>query len=337
MTTPTPPIELTGSGERFTGDVGPPPQSLLDRLSAICETITDTTPVWPRPVATGGHSRCTGHSPGWSHAWPAQSYGPRPPPRWRRSSPPATRRGSRSPRPVVEAECRERRCRSTAASCSTPPRWSASARSTLRRVSSRSALERSGRIWRRSCAPSMASPSVTSRRASIWRRWVDRVACRGAGQYSTRVREDRGHGRRPRGGARRRHGHPHGRQPGQRRRTGPQPSSSPGRRGRSASSRGCGCAPIPCPVPNGVRRTRSPTFGAAVEACRMTLRRGATPAVLRLYDAQEAARGRGGDGSNCILLVLDEGDPAIVDATMAVVAESCAAVGATAAGRRARR
>ena len=73
------------------------------------------------------------------------------------------------------------------------------------------------------------------------------------------------------------------------------------------------------------------TFGAAVEACRTTLRRGATPAVLRLYDAQEAARGRGGDGSNCILLVLDEGDPAIVDATMAVVAESCAAVGATAA------
>ncbi|MGH9134683.1 MAG: FAD-binding oxidoreductase [Ilumatobacteraceae bacterium] len=87
------------------------------------------------------------------------------------------------------------------------------------------------------------------------------------------------------------------------------------------------------PVPKAERRAAYSfaEFGDAVEACRTTLRRGATPAVLRLYDAEEAARGRGGAGSNCILLVLDEGDAAIVDATMAVVAESCAAVGAAAA------
>jgi alkyldihydroxyacetonephosphate synthase len=84
------------------------------------------------------------------------------------------------------------------------------------------------------------------------------------------------------------------------------------------------------PVPAAERRAAYsiPTFGAAVEVCRSILRRGATPAVLRLYDAEEASRGRGGDGSNCILLVLDEGDQAIVDATMAVVADACGAAGA---------
>ena len=66
------------------------------------------------------------------------------------------------------------------------------------------------------------------------------------------------------------------------------------------------------------------SLGDGIEACRQILRRGATPAVLRLYDAEESARGRGGDGTNCVLLVLDEGDPAIVDATIAVVAEACA-------------
>jgi alkyldihydroxyacetonephosphate synthase len=72
-----------------------------------------------------------------------------------------------------------------------------------------------------------------------------------------------------------------------------------------------------------------PSFAAGLTACRSILRRGATPAVLRLYDAEEAARGRGGDGSNAVLLVLDEGDPVIVDATMAVVADACAAAGAS--------
>jgi alkyldihydroxyacetonephosphate synthase len=67
------------------------------------------------------------------------------------------------------------------------------------------------------------------------------------------------------------------------------------------------------------------SFADGIEACRQVLRRGATPAVLRLYDAEESARGRGGDGQRHVLLVLDEGDPAIVDATMAVLADCCAA------------
>jgi alkyldihydroxyacetonephosphate synthase len=74
---------------------------------------------------------------------------------------------------------------------------------------------------------------------------------------------------------------------------------------------------------------RFASFEAGLDACRQILRRGATPAVLRLYDAPESARGRGGDGTDCTLLVLDEGDPAIVDATMSVVADASAATGGT--------
>lgn len=83
------------------------------------------------------------------------------------------------------------------------------------------------------------------------------------------------------------------------------------------------------PVATAARRAayRLPTLAAGFEACRQVIRRGATPAVLRLYDAVESARGRGGDGTDCILLVLDEGDPRIVDATMAIVDEVCSGAG----------
>lgn len=63
-------------------------------------------------------------------------------------------------------------------------------------------------------------------------------------------------------------------------------------------------------------------FAAGLDACRRILRRGATPAVLRLYDAIEGDRNFG-TGKLHPLLVLDEGDPALVRATMAVVAEEC--------------
>jgi len=70
-------------------------------------------------------------------------------------------------------------------------------------------------------------------------------------------------------------------------------------------------------------------FDNGLEACRRILRRGATPAVLRLYDGREAKR-FGGDGEAALLLVLDEGDPWLVDAGMAVVAEEALAAGETA-------
>lgn len=67
------------------------------------------------------------------------------------------------------------------------------------------------------------------------------------------------------------------------------------------------------------------TFEAGLDACRCIMRRGATPAVLRLYDAVESQRGQGGDGNYCVLLVLDEGDEGLIDATMSVVEQECAA------------
>lgn len=68
-----------------------------------------------------------------------------------------------------------------------------------------------------------------------------------------------------------------------------------------------------------------PTFEAGLDACRRIMRRGATPAVLRLYDAPESQRGQGGDGVVCALLVLDEGDVASVTASMNIVEEECLA------------
>ena len=66
-------------------------------------------------------------------------------------------------------------------------------------------------------------------------------------------------------------------------------------------------------------------FTSGLDACRRIMQRGATPAVLRLYDGPESKRGQGGDGDVCVLLVLDEGDVASVSATMSVVDEECLA------------
>ena len=71
------------------------------------------------------------------------------------------------------------------------------------------------------------------------------------------------------------------------------------------------------------------SFEAGLDACRQIIRRGATPAVLRLYDAAESQRGQGGDGAQCMLLVLDEGDPLLVEAVMAVVADVVTGLDAT--------
>jgi alkyldihydroxyacetonephosphate synthase len=64
------------------------------------------------------------------------------------------------------------------------------------------------------------------------------------------------------------------------------------------------------------------SFGEGLAACRRVLRRGATPAVMRLYDTTESARNFEVPDHH-VLLVLDEGEPAIVDAIMHVVDEEC--------------
>ena len=66
------------------------------------------------------------------------------------------------------------------------------------------------------------------------------------------------------------------------------------------------------------------SFADGLDACRLILRNGATPAVLRLYDERESARSYatgkpGTTEARSVLLVLDEGHPSLVAATMDVV------------------
>jgi alkyldihydroxyacetonephosphate synthase len=68
------------------------------------------------------------------------------------------------------------------------------------------------------------------------------------------------------------------------------------------------------------------SFSAGLEACRRVLRRGATPAVVRLYDETEAQRSFELPG-RALLVVLDEADPGLLEATMAVVDAECAGGG----------
>ncbi|HWG75039.1 MAG TPA: FAD-binding oxidoreductase [Acidimicrobiales bacterium] len=66
------------------------------------------------------------------------------------------------------------------------------------------------------------------------------------------------------------------------------------------------------------------SFADGLDACRRVLRRGATPAVVRLYDAAESARQFHVE-DRAVLLVFDEADPALVGPVATVVAEECGA------------
>ena len=78
------------------------------------------------------------------------------------------------------------------------------------------------------------------------------------------------------------------------------------------------------PRPSAERRSAFafPDFAAGLEACRRILRRGARPAVLRLYDGTESIRSFDVH-AGATLIVLDEGDPALIDAEMLVVSDEC--------------
>ncbi|MGH9058542.1 MAG: FAD-binding oxidoreductase, partial [Acidimicrobiales bacterium] len=78
------------------------------------------------------------------------------------------------------------------------------------------------------------------------------------------------------------------------------------------------------PLPPAERRSAwgFDTFEAGLDACRRILRRGATPAVLRLYDETESAR-HFDTGDRCVLVVVDEGDPVLVDGVEQVVRAEC--------------
>jgi alkyldihydroxyacetonephosphate synthase len=66
------------------------------------------------------------------------------------------------------------------------------------------------------------------------------------------------------------------------------------------------------------------SFIDGLDAMRRIVQRGATPAVLRLYDAIEADRSYQTGDAN-VLLAMDEGDAHVVDATRRIVDEECAA------------
>ena len=63
------------------------------------------------------------------------------------------------------------------------------------------------------------------------------------------------------------------------------------------------------------------SFDEGLDACRRIMQRDARPAVLRLYDESESKRNF--DVESNALIVLDEGDAYLVDATMRIIAEEC--------------
>ena len=76
----------------------------------------------------------------------------------------------------------------------------------------------------------------------------------------------------------------------------------------------------PLPAFQRRRALRVRDFDSGMDLCRTILQRDAHPAVLRLYDETESKRNFDVDG--CVLIVLDEGEPLMVDAVMAVVADA---------------
>jgi alkyldihydroxyacetonephosphate synthase len=78
----------------------------------------------------------------------------------------------------------------------------------------------------------------------------------------------------------------------------------------------------PVPEGEGRRAFGFPSFAEGLDACRRILRRGATPAVLRLYDPTESGRSFDRPDTS-VLIVLDEADPGLVEATLAVVDDEC--------------
>jgi alkyldihydroxyacetonephosphate synthase len=70
------------------------------------------------------------------------------------------------------------------------------------------------------------------------------------------------------------------------------------------------------------------SFEGGLDAMRRIMQRGATPAVLRLYDAIEADRNYQTGDAN-VLLALDEGDAHIIEATRRIIDEECSRADAT--------
>jgi alkyldihydroxyacetonephosphate synthase len=84
----------------------------------------------------------------------------------------------------------------------------------------------------------------------------------------------------------------------------------------------------PAPTDDRASAWSFPTFESALDCMRHIIQRGATPAVLRLYDPVEGDRSYK-TGEVAVLLARDEGDGRIVDAVMDIVDAEANAAGAT--------
>ena len=202
----------------------------------------------------------------------------------------ATRRASRSPRPRAAAACAARACPCSAACCSTSPR-STGIVGVDHDVDARRRAARapSATCSKTSCAPSTASPAGTGR--SRWRSRPSAAGSRAAAPVSSRraTARSRTSSRASTSCS------PTARSstPAARRapRSGPisrSCSSAPRARSASSSARGCALHPLPPAEIRGAYAFAS--FADGLDAMRRIVQRGATPAVLRLYDAIEADR-----------------------------------------------
>ena len=240
----------------------------------------------------------------------------------------ATRRAFPSPRPRAAAACAARACRRSAACCSTSPRSRASSASTptsmlvdVRPGTFGDVFEDdAARRARRHVRPLAAVDGAVDRRR------LARVPRRGPALDP--LRQDRGHRRGPRRRARRRHARPHRRRAARRGRS---RSHAAVRRLRGHARhhrRRPAARPPAARRPRCAARTRSRRSPTGSTRCARIVQRGATPAVLRLYDAIEADRSYQ-TGDVHVLLVFDEGDAHLVEATRRIVDEECARADAT--------
>jgi alkyldihydroxyacetonephosphate synthase len=330
MTRPTPPIELTGTASRFGGEPAPLPAALVDRLdelaaSGACD-VADT------PAATAEASR------DW---WPLALH-------WSLAGQ-VPRRAAAVVRPVstdavaaVVAACDATNVPVTAAGgrsgvcgASVPVFGGVVLDLTgLDRIGDVDEVSGVVEVGAGVFGPDLERTLVAQHGLTVGHfpqsfdlatvgGWV---ACRGAGQYSTRygkvedmvvglevVLAD-----------------------GRVVRTGGAPAAAVGPDLNQLFVGSEGCLGIITrvwlrahPVPPAERRAAY-WFGSLTEgfeACRRIIRAGATPAVLRLYDGIESARGHGGDGDRCALLVLDQGDDRVVRAAMDVVHDVATTLG----------
>ena len=169
----------------------------------------------------------------------------------------------------------------------------------------------SGPTWRRACGTATGSPSATGRSRWTSRRWAAGWPAGGPASTPTATGRSRTWSSASRWcwptagssapGA-----------PGPARPPGPtSPSSSWAARAPSGSSPRAGSGCTRCPRARAAGRSGSPRSPTGLDACRRILRRGATPAVLRLYDTTESGRNFDQPDTN-VLIVLDEADPALV-------------------------